>query len=363
MLSLIRLFILLKVCIIAMLFTASLLRAAEEESHNIPETPEEYLKENGLKSHYDIDSNRVVLYYDPQGKLLAHPESYETPLTDFDEDDLFEVHIVHALTEDEEENRYRIGFKPLSDSDRRSWTDLLSFVPPALSIAGLKIPTEKLMAYARRGKNDGEPYWTETVEIQGPFDAGTYALEIYNVDALEETSTKLEMNQIRINPLLHFGLQFGLIASFLTDPDEYKIARLQGTSYNTIVSSSGLVRGIPTINVVIYDWFLNRGRRDRNKDFGGIFPTVGIGLQKPQENFFAGVIWEASRIVSINAGAHFGKAARLSEEFELGEDVLWEDSTLINRTDNTIKFSKEWQVNGYVGATIDIGFLLDFLLR
>ncbi len=85
MLSLIRPFILLKVCIIIILSTSSPLRAAEE-SHNIPETPEEYLKENGLKSHYDIDSNRVVLYYDSQGKLLAHPESYETPLTDFDED-------------------------------------------------------------------------------------------------------------------------------------------------------------------------------------------------------------------------------------------------------------------------------------
>jgi hypothetical protein len=353
----------MKACLIVVSLAFSIpFIANAQETPDIPTTPDEYLKRKGLRSRYEVENNRVVLYYNTQGKLLAQPNPGEAPLINFDEDDLFEIHIVHTVPEDEDEHRYKVSFKPMADE--RSRLDLLNFVPPALSFAGLNIPTEQLTRFLTRGRGDqDEPYWTETVEVQGPFGAGTYALEIYNVDSIEETSTKLEVNPLKINPLDYFGLKTGVVGSFLTDPESFKIARLAGTPYNTIVSSSGPVRGMPVLNIVVYDWFLHRGRRDKFKDFGGIFPTIGIGLQKPQENFFAGVIWEASSIVSINAGAHFGKVARLSEDFALGEDVLWEDSTLINRTDNTIEFSRQWHVNGYIGATIDIGFLLKFMLR
>ncbi|MCZ6775443.1 MAG: hypothetical protein O7D34_03165 [Ignavibacteria bacterium] len=320
-------------------------------------TPETYLEQKKLRSHYDRRKNRVVFYYNPQGKLLAPPGPGEASLANFDADDVFEIHIVHALADI---GKYRTTMTP-TDSDSQSWINPLSLIPPGIFLGGIDISTALSQMAMDRGVTNEPPSWTETVEVKGPFPSGRYALEIFMAENSDAEPAKIETRLVKINELQNFSIHIGAIVSRLQDP-EYKITKLQGTPYNTISASSGPVRGLPTLNIIVYNWFFMRRKRDRAKDLGGIFPMVGVGLQKPTENLLAGLIWEISPIVSINAGVHFGKVSRLPGEFDLDEDILWEDSNLINEIEGTIETTDKWQSREFIGVTVDAGLLLKILL-
>jgi len=342
----------------------------DDESYSyalVQEQIDEYVKAKGYKSHYDIENNRIVLYYDLLCRPLAPPDKGETLLTNFDEDDVIEVHVIHPRAD---EGKYRIIMNRVDDKSKKRGVTSQSL---KVGVEGLRTLVDQLKL------TRGGAILSETTAVFGPYEAGTYRVEIQRIDTqkqergstsqggLVDQTSEAAYKEVTINPLSNFDLQVGVAASLLMNPDDYKIANLKGTPYDTIVATSGPVRGISTLNVVIYNWFLIQGKRDKHKNFGGIFPTLGVGIDNPKENFLAGIVWEVSPVVGLSGGVHFGKVKRLPEEFALGEDVLWADSTLVktgtqDKAEN-IETVEKWQANGYFGATVDLDLLIDFLIE
>lgn len=302
-------------------------KAHKEIPKTTPQTLEEYLAQSGIDNNqYSEKSNLVVLYYDSLGSAL-----FPVPVN-VDQDDRFEIHIIHLANQ-----RFEVK---QTEGD---------FVPTSLRIERTETPV------AAEGEREDEAIpWTQSVRYFGPFTTDHFGFSIRRTDPGAGEAPVNETHRFSIDPLYDVSFKIALVHTDLIDR-AFRVAPRRGGPDSTITSTNGKERGVVVFQAVFYNWFwLGRGIDPikESKVFPHIYPTLGVALSdKVFENFFGGFNIDVARGFSVTGGVHFGKVHDLAERFQNRRFRINQDPF---SGPGGIQTTDEWQTGVFVGASIDI---------
>lgn len=292
---------------------------------------------NGLGSHYDVDADTVSLWFDGQtGMLLGNSDRKWAPVN-FDQNDRFRIHVLWL----EGETPFRI-------------TGVTGeYAPSDLSSATVVRPTVTATSTSTHERV------SETVVdysiLLGPFTSEemSFTIEPEVVNKADSTVRKIEVKS-RINPLHHIGYRFALVGSTLRNP-EFEPADLPGGEARTVLRSAHR-QVMPVFHVAFYSWWLGRRAAsiptgiDPVKDASKvrISPTLGVALDDPLDNIYAGAAIDIARGIGLTAGLHVGKIRRWkgAEGFHFGTDSYEGDPA-------NLPIGERWKLAGFYGVTLD----------
>lgn len=226
--------------------------------------------------------------------------------------------------------------------------------------------------------NEEEGPFDEWKESVFPLGIATDDLSFDIVATTEDDNGKpvkvvLETQTIKMSPVFHASIDFGLINSTLDNPTFSLVDAPDGSANKVVRQTDGSPKGIVTVMatfytspVVLVERLLQKKIKKRIPDYKltgrsffddhsfleRFYPTVGVSVSsKSFENLFFGINWELARGLSVFGGGHWGKV----NTFEMPNFTA--GATPVTQAQFDYYTNTKWKVAWAYGVKLDVSIV------
>ena len=185
----------------------------------------------------------------------------------------------------------------------------------------------------------------------------------------------LETQTIKMSPVFHASIDFGLINSQLQNSTFALVDAPDGSANKVIKETDKSPKGIVTVMatfytspiVIIEKLFEKKTKKripsykltgrsyfDDHSFFERIYPTVGVSVSsKSFENLFFGLNWELARGLSVFGGGHWGKV----NVFEKPDLISTTEVIPVTQAQFDFYQNTKWKIDWAYGIKLDISII------